>query len=155
MSTHDTSPPQEAARLGALIGQWAVEGIFATDGSESAVSGTWTFERAASGWGVLGSLSTEIEGIGAFGEIEVLGFDTMEQAVHLFSMNMLAIRDHKGGWVDDHTLSVRYTGLQGSEPVVEDITIELSGPDRIVGHVVERLGGAIVATTELTMTRSG
>ena len=58
-----------------------------------------------------------------------------------------------GGWVDENTLVVRYVGGQAGEEVIEEIAIDFVAPDRIIGHVIEQVDGAIAITTDLSMTK--
>jgi hypothetical protein len=153
MTTRDDEPPADAARLTAFLGEWRVEGTMSAGEFPAVVSGTWRFEPAANGWGVLGFLETEIEGMGAFEERELIGFDAEEGIIHLFSMNKFAIRDHQGGWTDANTLVVRHRGMHAGTDVAEEITIDVVAPGRMVGRVIEHADGSVVVTTDLTMER--
>ena len=155
MTTVDDGLPIEAKRLAAFLGEWRVEGTLSAEGFPAAVSGRWTFEQAVNGWGVRGTLHTEIEGMGAFEESELIGFDETEGMIHLFSMNRYAIRDHSGGWIDETKLSVQYKGKQEGKDVTEAITIDFVAPGRMVGGVIEKADGVVVITTDLTMERQG
>lgn len=132
-----------------------VEGSLAVGDDRAAVSGRWRFEEAVNGWGVLGVMDTEIEGMGAFQENELIGFDSVEGKVHLFSMNKFAIRDHIGGWTDQETLVVRYEGDDEGKLVAEEITVEFLKPDHMTGRVIEQSDGVVLITTELSMNRLG
>lgn len=153
MTNGDDGLPIEARRLAAFLGRWRVEGFLTAGEDRVAVSGTWRFTKAVNGWGVSGSLDTEIEGMGAFEESELVGFDTVEGKIHLFSMNKFTIRDHSGGWIDEGKLAVQYDGVHEGTEVTEEITIDFAAPDRIVGTVIERADGEVIVTTDLTMTR--
>jgi hypothetical protein len=146
-------PPDQAKKLAAFLGEWRVEGVLRAGDDQAAVSGRWRFEKAVDGWGVLGVMDTEIEGMGVFEESELIGFDAVDGKVHMFSMNKFAIRDHVGGWTDENTLVVRYTGEDEGKLVTEDITVEFRPPSRMMGRVVEQADGGILITTDLTMDR--
>lgn len=70
----DGLPPIAAQRLTAFLGEWQVDGSLTAEQVPVAVTGNWRFERVVEGWGVLGAMDTEIEGMGAFGERELIGF---------------------------------------------------------------------------------
>lgn len=149
----DGLPPDEAKRLAAFVGEWTVVGSLALGMDRAMVSGQWRFEEAAGGWGVFGKMNTEIEGMGAFGENELIGFDEVGGNTHLFSMNRFTIRDHVGGWADEDTLVVQYVGIDEGKQVTEEITIEFVEPGRMVARVIEQAGGEIIITTDLIMER--
>jgi hypothetical protein len=156
MATADEgNPPDEAARLAAFLGEWSVSGSLTAGDSPASVSGTWRFDQAADGWGVRGQMHTDIEGMGAFEEEELIGFDAEAKQVHMFSMNRYAVRDHVGGWVSDDTLLTRYSGRSDGTEVTEEISGEFVAPDRMVGRVVERADQAVVLTTDLIIQRQG
>jgi hypothetical protein len=153
VTPEDPDPPVEARRLEAFLGEWNVVGTLTTEEGPAVVSGRWRFESAVNGWGVLGVLHTEIEGVGAFEENELIGFDANEGKIHLFSMNKFAIRDHTGGWLDEVRLRVQWQVAQGSAHVIEAIEIEFATPDRMIGRVIETTDGVVVATTDLKISR--
>jgi len=98
-------------------------------------------------------MDTYIEGMGTFEESELIGFDTVGGRIHMFSANKYAIRDHLGDWTRDDQLKVRYKGTHGLGEITEEITVDFEGPDRIVARVIEHSDGAVVMTTDLTLTR--
>ncbi|MEM2910963.1 MAG: hypothetical protein QXM52_04595 [Candidatus Bathyarchaeia archaeon] len=72
------------------------------------VKGTWKISSAAAGWGALNIGLMEIEGMGTYEEVDIIGFDPSEKLVHIFSLtNTAATHDHKGRWSDDKTLRSR------------------------------------------------
>jgi hypothetical protein len=145
--------PQEAERLAIFIGAWSVEGTLRTGDGDAPVSGSWTFDQATDGWGVRGVMETEIEGMGAFEEAELIGFDAATGQVHLFSMNRFAIRDHVGSWTTADQLTVEYEDDDGDHVVTEVITIDVETADRLVGRVMESADGETTIETNLVLTR--
>jgi hypothetical protein len=150
----DDTVPSEAARLQAFAGDWVVSGALEAEGSTSGVSGRWHFEPASDGWGVHGRMETTIDGLGTFEEEELIGYDPTDEAVHMFSMNRFAVRDHRGGWVTEEQLEVEFNGRQEGRTVSEIITIRFLGADRMEGRVIERADGELVVKTDLTLSRS-
>jgi hypothetical protein len=146
-------PPEEARRLTAFLGQWRVEGTLRNGESQAAVFGRWKFEPAIDGWGVSGIMDTNIEGMGTFEESELIGLDTVGGQVHMISANKYTIRDHLGEWTREDQLKVRYKGTHGLSEITEEITLDFEGHDRIVARVIEHADGAVVMTTDLTLTR--
>ena len=149
----DGTTPVEAVRLQAFAGDWVVSGALDAEGTTSAISGRWHFEAASDGWGVRGRMETTIDALGTLEEDELIGYDPTDGVVHLFSMNRLAVRDHRGGWVDEEQLEVEFTGRQEGREVSETFTIRFVGVDRIEARVIERADGELVVTTDLTMAR--
>lgn len=145
--------PGDAIRLERFLGEWIVTGTLTAEGHPAVVTGRWRFAQAADGWGVRGDLQTEIEGMGAFAESELIGFDAASGQVHLFSMNKFAIRDHVGGWIDETTLEVVYQGVQDGKAIVERIAIDFANPDDARGRVVETADGVVTVTTELVLSK--
>lgn len=145
--------PEEARRLESFLGRWTVEGTFQADDGTAAIKGDWRFEPALDGWGVLGTIATNIEGLGEFEETGVLGFEESTKTVHMFSANKFAIRNHEGEWVDLDRLRVRWVGSGDSAAAVEEIEVHFAQPDHITAKVVESADGAVIATTELSLSR--
>lgn len=154
MSADDGLPPDEAKRLAAFMGEWTVAGSLMIGEERAEVSGRWRFEQAIDGWGVIGIMRTEIEGMGTFEENELVGFDEVGGNIHLFSMNKFTIRDHVGGWTGEDTLLLEYSGTNGEGKLVtEEITIDFIRPDGILGHVIEKTDGEVMVSTDLILER--
>lgn len=151
--TVDDSLPEEAKKLSRFVGDWALSGSLSDGTSPATLSGSWKFVEAANGWGVKGTLFTEIEGMGGFEETESIGFDAETGRVHMFSMNRFATRDRVGGWEDERTLVTRYVGDHDGREVIEEITVEFVDDTLMKGHVLESSDGQVVLTTELTLRR--
>jgi hypothetical protein len=149
----DGTTPVEAVRLQAFAGDWVVSGTLDAEGTPSAVSGSWHFEPAADGWGVRGRMETTIDGMGTFEEDELIGYDPTDGAVHMFSMNRFAVRDHRGGWATEDELEVEFTDRQDGRTVSEIIAIRFVGADRMEARVIELADGELVVTTDLTLAR--
>lgn len=145
--------PGDAERLESFLGSWEVKGRLSSPQSQSAVVGKWHFDRAIDGWGVVGRLTTTIEGMGEFEEAEVIGLDAETGQVHMFSANRFAIRDHVGGWTDSHHLVVEYEDTGGATATKEVISVHFAEPGRMDARVVESADGEVVLTTDLTLVR--
>lgn len=143
--------PEKARQLHAFVGSWDVEGEMVAGEDRQSIGGHWEFEVAADGWGVTGTLSTDIEGMGRIDECELIGFDASTELVHMVSMNRLAIRDHIGEWEED-TLVTRFrSDDRGS--TVEEIRVRFPDPDRMDASVAEYEARQLVLTTQLTLRR--
>jgi hypothetical protein len=153
-SVVDDQPPEEARRLEAFLGEWLVEGTLRSGQSTSAISGLWRFERAIDGWGLVGRMQTDIEGVGSFEEHELIGFGANDQCVHMCSANRYAIRDHLGTWTREDQLTVRYGGAEEGRTVSEEITLDFEAPGRITARVFEEADGSdLTITTDLLLVR--
>lgn len=149
----DAELPEGADRLAAFVGDWSVAGWLDDGTDRLEVSGTWSFTAAADGWGVVGLMRTEIEGMGSFEEREIVGFDNEHGEVHMFSMNKFAIRDHVGAWEDDRRLVTVYTHQDGARVVTEEIAVAFTETDHMSARVVEQVDGHVALITELALTR--
>ncbi len=67
--------PVEAKRLALFIGDWSVKGTLTFDGNSFHVQGNWKFTSAAAGWGVMNVGKLDIEGLGSYEEVDIVGFD--------------------------------------------------------------------------------
>lgn len=144
--------PKEAAKLERFLGEWRVDGTMEMEGNIASISGTWTYATTADGWGVVGNMDTEIEGIGNINEVELIGYDSEHGKIHLFSMNRLAVRDHVGEWESQDTLVVEYRETHGSEIQSEILTIHF-GSEQIKADVKEKVNGNVILATDLVLTR--
>ncbi|HEX9564696.1 MAG TPA: hypothetical protein VF981_12020 [Gemmatimonadaceae bacterium] len=144
--------PEAARKLATLLGTWTVSGSMRTGERSAQVSGCWVFDRVANGHGIRVAGQTAIEGMGSFEEEELIGVDPWDGTLHFFSLNRFAVRDHRGGWTDEHTLYVEYQGDQGGEHCREGITIEISG-DQMNSRILETIDGEPAITTILTLVR--
>lgn len=149
----EEGPPEEAERLSAFIGEWQVEGLMSDGSDHFSVAGQWRFTEAIDGWGINGSMQTDIQGMGSFEECELIGFDAVRGKVHMFSMNRFAIRDHVGGWKDESTLTTEYEDEDDGSRTQEVITVRFNTPDRMSATVVEQVDGQTVLTTDLELQR--
>jgi hypothetical protein len=146
--------PESAKRLSVFVGNWRVEGTLTFGGNPLNVTGAWVISSAAAGWGVINIGRLEIEGMGAYEEIDLLGFDSGENLVHLFSLtNTAATHDHKGTWSDDKTLKLLYEGLQEGRKLKEQITIVFNNKDEWDISEVDTLDGQAVSTMDITLRR--
>lgn len=64
--------PEGAKKLCAFAGNWSVEGILTFGGTPFRVTGTWAFSSAVAGWGILNVGHLNIEGMGAYEEVDLL-----------------------------------------------------------------------------------
>ena len=144
--------PEPARQLEVFIGIWEVSGSMAMEGKSLNVTGRWQFSRIANGHGIRTTSQTTIEGLGAFDEEELIGFDPGDGKIHLFSLNKFAVRDHVGTWKEDQVLYVEYTGIQEGKQCHEGITIRFEG-DQMHADIVETLEGKVIVTTKLNLMR--
>jgi len=148
-----SSESEPSQRLNALLGTWSVSGEMKTAGIPAKVSGRWVFARAADGFGLKVDSQTSIEGLGTFEENELIGYDSADMVIHLFSLNKFVVRDHTGDWTDDHTLYVEYKGKLNGKVCKEGITITIID-DKMVAKIVETLDDELTVLTDLTLVRN-
>jgi hypothetical protein len=149
----EESPPEEAKRLKAFIGEWRVSGEMIEGANRFPISGRWSFSEAINGWGVKGKMLTSIEGMGSFEEEELIGLDAVAGLIHLVSMNRITIRDHVGGWNDRGALVTSYESENDGELTTETISVRFPEADRMEGTVIEQVDGVTVLETELQLQK--
>ena len=143
------SLPVEAKKLGFLVGQWNIEGYLTFEGKRLRAKGVWMLSWAAAKWGILNVGEIEIEGMGVYEEVDLIGFDAGEKLYHLIPVtNSAATHDHKGNWLDEKTLRFSYEGFQEEKPYREDIEIKIKSPNELA--IMER--DVLVGKTVYEMT---
>jgi len=144
----------EAKKLGIFVGEWNIEGYFTFQGKSLKVKGVWMLSWAAAKWGVLNVGEMEIEGLGVYEEVDILGFDASEKLYHLFSVtNTAATHDHKGNWLDDKTMRFFYQGLQEGKPYKETIDITSVSTTELTITETDELDGQTVSTMDITLRK--
>jgi len=146
--------PNEAKRLQYFVGDWNAEGSLTFQGRAFKVKGSWKFSSAAAGWGILNEPKMDIEGLGAYEEVDILGFDPGEKMFHFFAVtNTGAARDHKGRWLDDKTFSVFHEALQDGKIYREEIEAKIMSPREFTVRERDTLDSQVITTMEVTMKR--
>ena len=146
--------PVEAKKLGFLVGQWNIEGYLVFGGKRLRAKGVWMLSWAAAKWGVLNVGEMEIEGMGVYEEVDIIGFDAGERLYHLFSVtNTAATHDHKGKWLDEETLSFTYEGLEEKKPYREDIEIKIISPNELAITEIDVLAGETVSKMAISLRK--
>jgi hypothetical protein len=146
--------PEQARTLERFIGEWTVEGTITTEGETGAMSGTWSFTRAAGGWGIHARLDGYLEGLGVLDEDTLVGFDAGSGVFHAYSLtNTGHVHDHPGGWVDADTLEFALDASQGGKPYREEISIRFTGRDELHIRGVEYIEGQVVTSMDARLRR--
>lgn len=146
--------PSEASKLKVFLGDWKVEGTLTFEGKPFKVRGFWRATSAASGWGVLNVGKMEIEGLGAYEEFDILGFDPGEKIFHLFSVtNTAAAHDHKGKWSGEDSISFVFEGLQEGKVYKEEIEAKFRSPMEFTLYEKDTLDGQVISTMDITLRK--
>jgi hypothetical protein len=146
--------PAEVKKLQFFLGDWTVEGTLSFEGKPFNVTGLWRFSSVSAGWGVLNVGKMQIAGLGAYEEVDLLGFDPGEKMFHLFSVtNTAAAHDHKGKWLDDKRISFLYEGLQEGKPYKEEIELKILSSTEFTIHEKDTLGNQVISTMDATMRK--
>ena len=99
------------------------------------------------------SVKLEIEGLGAYKEVDLLAFDRNEKVYHFFAVtNTAAAYDHKGKWLDDNTISFLYEGLQNGKIYREELVIKIFSQNEVTIVEKDFVGNQI--TTEMNVSLS-
>ena len=99
-------------------------------------------------------MKMEVEGMGNYEEVDIVGFDPGEGLVHVFSVtNTAATHDHKGKWSDNNTLNLVNEGLQEGKNYKEQITIKFRNPKEFSIHEVDTLDGQVTSTMDVILRK--
>ena len=146
--------PFEAEKLAFLVGEWNIEGYMTFEGKRLKTKGVWMISWAAAKWGVLNVGELEIEDLGVYEEVDIVGYDPVEKIYHLFSVtNTAATHDHRGDWLDKKTLHFIYEGLQEGKPFKETIEIKNISPTELAIIEEDVLDGQTVSTMDITLRK--
>jgi len=140
--------------LQVLIGDWIAEGTLTFKGKAFNITGTAKLMSAAAGWGVANFSKLDIEGVGSYEEVDVIGFDPTEKLFHFFSVtNTGAARDHKGKWLDDKTIRFDYEGLQEGKTYVEEISVNIPSSRELTIHERDTLDGQVITIMHVSLRK--
>ena len=145
--------PEEAKRLKVFIGDWNAEGTLTFMGNSYKVKGYVRFSSAAAGWGVLAIGKMEIENLGSYEEVDILGFDRAEKKFHFFSVtNTAAAFDHIGSWLDDNSIGFHYEGIQNGKSYREELLAKFSSREL---YVLEKdyLGEQLISSMDILLKK--
>jgi len=95
----------------------------------------------------------EIENLGSYEEVDILGFDRSEKKFHFFSVtNTAAAYDHIGSWLDDNSISFLYEGTQNGKSYREELSVNFSSSEV---NVLENdyLGEQLISTMDILLKK--
>lgn len=146
--------PAEVKKLYTFLGDWNVEGNLTVDGNIMKLEGTWTFSKAAGGWGMKSSNGLEIEGMGHYELDNLFGFDRETGELHIYSLtNMAETHDHKASWSDEKTLNGEYDGLKDGKRFREDFTLKLVNSNEVTIDYVEKVDDEMDSTMSIRLKK--
>ncbi len=146
--------PEPAKKLYRFIGNWQVSGTYQRNGAVSRIEGRFDIAPAAGGFGLLGQMRAEVEGLGSYEEVDILGYDPGCDEYHIFSVtNGADTHDHRGDFEGDGTVSLRYRGLRDGERFLEEDLIEFRSDDEFRLQVIDKVQEHVVSRIETVMKR--
>jgi hypothetical protein len=146
--------PTEARKLQRFLGSWRIRGTLTVEGTPLAMSGTWTFEEAAGGWGVKATMRATVDGMGSYEEDDLVGFDVETGTYHVYSLtNSSAVHDHIGVWVDERTFTIAFDALQTGKPFREEVTVNFVSDRELEIHEKDYLDGQIVTMMDAVLRK--
>jgi hypothetical protein len=146
--------PEDARKLERFIGNWTIEATLTLEGTPLRGNGTWLFERAAGGWGIRGRLEADFEGMGAYREDDLVGYDVETGTFHIYSLtNSSAVHDHLAKWEDGNTLVLEYDGLQEGKKYREEATCRFISDDEIHMQETDYVEGQTTMTMSLILRK--
>jgi hypothetical protein len=114
------------------VGDWDIEGVLSYRNRLFRLKGDCRFARAAAGWGVLNVAKMELEGLGSYEEVDLLGFDRESGTFHYFAITKTgSTRDHKGKWLSDDSITFVYEGMQKGTSYLEQIDLKIQNPNEL------------------------
>ncbi len=146
--------PEPAKRLHRFIGNWQVSGTVRRDGKARHIEGRFDIMPAAGGFGLLGRMNAELEGLGIYEEWDLLGYDPGCDEYHIFSVtNGAVVHDHRGEFVTDDRVEFSYKGLQEHERFREEGVIEFRSDDEFTLSTSNRVTEKVVFEIDIVLKR--
>ena len=146
--------PDETKKLLVFLGNWSGEGTLTYLARTFRLKGSAKFTPVASGWGVQSEIKLEIEGLGLYDEVDLLGFDRNEKAYHFFALtNTGALYDHKGKWLDDNTLNLFYEGSQNCKKYTENLQVQLKNSNELSVMEKDFLDEKLMTSMEVNLKK--
>jgi len=134
---------REIGLLGRLVGDWTVDlTARMPDGTSMHGKGAVRATELSMDRGIRTEMRLDAEGLGAYHEDDLWGYDQWERKIHLYSITSTgAVHDHSGAWKDDKTLELHWQGLYEGKPATEDIVLTWTGENEIRVHEVDTSQG--------------
>ena len=129
--------------LSRLVGDWTVDlAAKMPDGTSLRGKGTVRATELSLDRGIRTEIRLDAEGMGAYHEDDLWGFDQWEKKIHFYSITSTgAVHDHSGTWKDDKTLELHWEGLYEGKPATEDVTMKWVSDSEIRVHEVDTSEG--------------
>jgi hypothetical protein len=147
--------PDQVKKLYIFEGNWEGQGTMTQAGQQPLkINVSHKTTIIPGGWGTLTDERMEISGMPAYMGNDMMGYDTGSDMFHLFTVsNYGDTHDHKGKWVDDKHLMLRYDGLYEGKPYVEKLAITV--PDSMSYSFADStsVGGQLFSTAQVTMKK--
>ncbi len=148
--------PEPTKKLHRFIGVWNVSGTFHRDGQSHHIDGIFDITPAAGGFGLLGRMTAQVEGLGSYEEWDLLGYDPGTDEYHIFSItNAGATHDHQGEFVTEDRAEFTYKGLQEHMRFREEGVIEFKGEDEFNLSTINRVADKVVFEIHTVLKRNG
>ena len=146
--------PEEIERLHQIEGHFSGVGTYTAGGETIQVSMRSVNRRIAGGMGMEMLEQTEIPGRGTLETVNLVGFDTETETLHMYSiMSDGTVHDHFGRWIDAQSFSVQYAGPLDGHAFTEVVPMTIEGPDAYRFSVVVLQDGVETMRFEVRMTR--
>jgi len=92
--------------------------------------------------GIRTEMRLDAEGMGAYHEDDLWGYDQWEKKIHFYSVTSTgAVHDRSGKWKDDKTLELHWEGLYEGKPTTEDVVLRWAADSEIRVHEVDASEG--------------
>jgi len=148
--------PEEARKLAYFLGDWIAGGRLIFRNRNFRIDGSFRFSLAAAGWGVLNVGKLEVEGVGIYEEVDLLGHDPATRSFHFFAVtNTGAARDHQGEWLGNDTLSLTHDSLHEGRAYREELELRILAPQRFTVSERDILDGLTVTSLDVAVMRKG
>ena len=134
---------REVELLGRLVGDWSVDlTAKMPDGSLLHGKGTVRASELSMERGIRTELRLDAEGLGAYHEDDLWGYDQWEKKIHFYSITSTgAVHDHSGTWKNDNTLELHWQGLYEGKQATEDVVLTWARDNEIRVHEVDTSEG--------------
>ncbi len=146
---------QELQGLMRWLGDWDLAMLIRLpDGSELRGQGTVCGQAISLGQGVLTRLQAQVDGLGAYEENVLWGYDMETRTVHAYAITSTgSVHDHVGRWISDRAVVFQWEGVLQGQVYEEQVSVTWESIDRIAIHEVDSINHGRGPISDYTLTR--
>jgi len=147
--------PDNVKKFYFFLGNWKGKASMTANGQTQSFDYLMDFKTDADGWGILYHEKGLIPGAAPYIGFGMLGFDTNDNTVHIFTVsNYGDVHDHKGSWIDDKNFALVYNGTSDGKALKEELSVQYVDATTFKFTDVVTIGGEVAQTLNAEMHKS-